>query len=200
LSFYFYAWYCQGRGATIALVKCKECGEQVSTKAKHCPKCGAVPKKETSVFKWLLLLCVLFAAFITTRDLMDTSTSIQKKAIPQKTTSPAKGDVIEEASIAQTNLIQMALGEKYIITKTAAVKSGNHPNAYYVGANFHPIDIYVDKTGIWLIGGSKEKTNVIYSVNGTAEEFSKMRMVNETKASAYITDPEAKTIRKYLEQ
>ena len=169
----------------MVLVKCKECGEQVSTKAKHCPKCGAVPKKETSVFKWLL---------------MDTSTSIQKKAIPQKTISPAKGDVIEEASIAQTNLIQMALGEKYIITKTAAVKSGNHPNAYYVGANFHPIDIYVDKTGIWLIGGSKEKTNVIYSVNGTAEEFSKMRMANETKASAYITDPEAKTIRKYLEQ
>ncbi|WP_394854470.1 zinc-ribbon domain-containing protein [Shewanella xiamenensis] len=25
----------------MALVKCKECGEQVSTKAKSCPKCGA---------------------------------------------------------------------------------------------------------------------------------------------------------------
>ncbi|WP_412514572.1 MULTISPECIES: zinc-ribbon domain-containing protein [Shewanella] len=31
----------------MALVKCKECGEEVSTKAKTCPKCGAkAPTKQ----------------------------------------------------------------------------------------------------------------------------------------------------------
>lgn len=36
----------------MALIKCKECGGEVSTKAKACPKCGAkVPR-----FKWWLWL------------------------------------------------------------------------------------------------------------------------------------------------
>lgn len=39
----------------MALVKCKECGGAVSTKAKACPTCGAKVKK-TSAFTWLVLL------------------------------------------------------------------------------------------------------------------------------------------------
>lgn len=34
----------------MALVKCKECGSEISNKAKACPKCGATPPKETSKF------------------------------------------------------------------------------------------------------------------------------------------------------
>lgn len=34
----------------MALVKCKECGSEISNKAKACPKCGAVPPKPTSKF------------------------------------------------------------------------------------------------------------------------------------------------------
>ena len=30
----------------MALIKCKECGHEVSTEAKTCPNCGAVPKKK----------------------------------------------------------------------------------------------------------------------------------------------------------
>lgn len=32
----------------MAIVKCKECGAEVSDQAKACPKCGAPPPKETS--------------------------------------------------------------------------------------------------------------------------------------------------------
>ena len=32
----------------MAMKKCKECGNEVSTKAESCPKCGAVLKKKTS--------------------------------------------------------------------------------------------------------------------------------------------------------
>ena len=47
----------------MALVACKDCGTQVSTSAKACPKCGSkVPK-----FKWWLwiplALLILFFAF-----------------------------------------------------------------------------------------------------------------------------------------
>lgn len=32
----------------MAMIKCEECGAQVSTEAKACPSCGAKPKKPTS--------------------------------------------------------------------------------------------------------------------------------------------------------
>ena len=43
----------------MALMKCAECGEDVSTKAKACPFCGAKPKKPTSKVL-LALLGVIF--------------------------------------------------------------------------------------------------------------------------------------------
>jgi hypothetical protein len=47
----------------VALVKCKECGEKVSTKAKTCPKCGAKPPKKTSIVTWGVLALILFAIY-----------------------------------------------------------------------------------------------------------------------------------------
>jgi hypothetical protein len=41
----------------MALIKCKECGSEVSNGAKTCPKCGAPIPKGTSIFTW-------FATFI----------------------------------------------------------------------------------------------------------------------------------------
>lgn len=38
----------------MALVKCKECGNQVSTDAKACPSCGAKPPKKTSMLTWII--------------------------------------------------------------------------------------------------------------------------------------------------
>jgi len=47
----------------MALVKCKECGEDVSTKAKTCPKCGAKAPKKTSLFTWLVLVFIIFVIY-----------------------------------------------------------------------------------------------------------------------------------------
>lgn len=44
----------------MALTKCKECGEQISTKAETCPKCGAKPPKKTSLLTWIVLAFVVF--------------------------------------------------------------------------------------------------------------------------------------------
>lgn len=38
----------------MALKKCKECGNPVSTKAKHCPQCGAVKGKEVGCLGYLV--------------------------------------------------------------------------------------------------------------------------------------------------
>lgn len=47
----------------MALTKCKECGAEVSTKASHCPKCGAKVPKRTSLVTWLVLVFIIFMAY-----------------------------------------------------------------------------------------------------------------------------------------
>lgn len=38
----------------MAMKKCKECGNQVSTKAEACPNCGAVLKKKTACLTYII--------------------------------------------------------------------------------------------------------------------------------------------------
>lgn len=47
----------------MALVKCKECGEQVSTQAKTCPKCGARVPKKTSLITWVVLIFIIYVVY-----------------------------------------------------------------------------------------------------------------------------------------
>lgn len=46
----------------MPLKPCKECGNEVSTEAKSCPKCGAKLPKKTSAFTWIVI--ALFSVFI----------------------------------------------------------------------------------------------------------------------------------------
>lgn len=38
----------------MALIKCHECGNDVSTNAKTCPKCGATPKTKSNIAKAII--------------------------------------------------------------------------------------------------------------------------------------------------
>ena len=47
----------------MALIKCKECGSEVSSKADACPKCGVKIKKKTGCGTMLVALLLAFLAF-----------------------------------------------------------------------------------------------------------------------------------------
>lgn len=73
----------------MALVKCKECGEEVSTKAKACPKCGAKAPKKTSLFTWLVVAFIVVAIFVANQTPTSTNSSnnsstseVTKKVVP----------------------------------------------------------------------------------------------------------------------
>ena len=51
----------------MALKKCKECGGQVSSKAKTCPGCGANVPKKTSLFTWLVLIVIVYGVYAASR-------------------------------------------------------------------------------------------------------------------------------------
>lgn len=49
----------------MALIKCKECGKEISNKAKSCPNCGLVIKKQTSNFHYYVIgFLVLFLIYM----------------------------------------------------------------------------------------------------------------------------------------
>ena len=47
----------------MALIQCKECAKEVSSKAKVCPSCGAKVPKKTSLFTWLVLIFMLLIVY-----------------------------------------------------------------------------------------------------------------------------------------
>jgi len=57
----------------MALTKCKECGNEVSTKADSCPKCGAKTPKKTSLFTWLVLILMLAIGYTVVQSPSSTS-------------------------------------------------------------------------------------------------------------------------------
>lgn len=74
----------------MALVKCNECGNDISTQAKSCPGCGAkpprLPKKKMSrivvFFLWLLVVGIIASVMMQPRKIPDTPEQIvEKKAL-----------------------------------------------------------------------------------------------------------------------
>lgn len=43
----------------MALVKCHECGSEISSEAKACPKCGAEPRKSAGLLGWTVAILIL---------------------------------------------------------------------------------------------------------------------------------------------
>lgn len=73
----------------MALIKCKECGEQVSTTAQSCPKCGAKPPKQTSVVTWFVLAFIVFVAYAAIRTPSTNTSSSSASSTATSERSPA---------------------------------------------------------------------------------------------------------------
>ena len=47
------------KGIYMALIKCHECGKEVSTQAKKCPNCGVIPKSKTNKIRAIAAVIIL---------------------------------------------------------------------------------------------------------------------------------------------
>lgn len=75
----------------MALIKCKECGKEISSKAKTCPSCGAKVPKKTSLFTWLVLILILLFVY----------SSYDTPSTPRRTINEDKDSGKSEAVIKQ---------------------------------------------------------------------------------------------------
>lgn len=71
----------------MALRKCKECGNEVSTKAESCPKCGAVLKKKTGCLEYLAAAFLILIILGVIGSLLDKETSRTTSTRPSSTSS-----------------------------------------------------------------------------------------------------------------
>lgn len=174
----------------MAMKKCKECGNDISSRAEKCPHCGVKRKSNLGCGGFLLIVIALAIAADIIGDYKDTSSKTAISLVSEK-------HKIEQPSDAQRQKVQDALGAEYPVSKVAVVKSTHHPKAYYVGAIFHAEGVG-DVSGLWFVGGTKETPKLIFSIDGAAYQFSGMGLASKTKAAAYTFDPEAEVLAKYL--
>lgn len=83
----------------MALIKCKECGAQVSDKAKNCPACGAIVIKSVSpIMAGLIILAgaaLLFQCVGSSNDV----------AAPQNSVKSEKDKLLEQQALAQMFIV-----------------------------------------------------------------------------------------------
>ncbi|MFH2082075.1 MAG: zinc ribbon domain-containing protein [Pseudomonadota bacterium] len=83
----------------MSIIKCRECGNEVSTEAKTCPKCGAKVKKPAGVLTIILVAvigAVLLAPFV-----LDTS----RHPPPEKTAAEQAAEKAEKTREAGSLLV-----------------------------------------------------------------------------------------------
>lgn len=66
----------------MALIKCGECGVEMSNKADKCPKCGAPAKKRTSLFTWIITGFLLLVFFNVVSNMTRNNSSAPPTSVP----------------------------------------------------------------------------------------------------------------------
>lgn len=73
----------------MAIVKCKECGGELSTKADACPKCGAKQKRPSGCLKVVLILLLAIIALAIIAPLVSDKSTSTPGIAPTSTAAPA---------------------------------------------------------------------------------------------------------------
>jgi len=115
----------------MALIKCKECGKEVSKKAESCPHCGAPVKKQPTQYGCGTLIVLGVVVFIFIAVFSDNSSTTSKPAAP-KTEAEIREDQLQNHFSAWD-------GSHNGLTKIIK-KSMNDPDSYD-----HDETVYWDK-------------------------------------------------------
>lgn len=83
----------------MALVKCKECGAEISKKAKKCPQCGAPNKKKTSVFTLIVAGLFTFILFVFLFSEGTQQSMLANQPVPASPTKEEKNYDAKKAAI-----------------------------------------------------------------------------------------------------
>lgn len=104
----------------MALVKCKECGNDVATSAKACPKCGHKMPARTSLLTWIILGFVILIVIGAVQGSQDADE--QREAREQAAAQSRRAEAAELKRIATLPPEEKAKLEKELADRKAAVE------------------------------------------------------------------------------
>lgn len=119
----------------MALNKCRDCGNEISSKAKSCPKCGAPnkPKKSRKLLVFLIISGVLISIISSGNDLVKSAKKRQADSSSTKTAAGKTATTFTEKDIGWDQ------GTKDY--KDIVIKGVN--KVYAENSNCHTLDTYV---------------------------------------------------------
>lgn len=161
----------------MALVKCKECGHEISKKAKTCPNCGAKngPKHYSllSLIVWLFIGYLVYIIFTSFSDISENPTSGDLSNYQQESQS-AQQSVPQE-----TKLIWSISQSKDKITKDVQffLNSRNVSSVESLGFPYNGVQSWIavacDKDSYWTYFGFTKEPNI--SKDETKDGYSTSR-------------------------
>ena len=104
----------------MAIVKCKECSHDVSTRAEACPHCGAKRPKPTSLFTWVVV--IFFSWLVFTCVSSSNKATKSTAAAPQAATST---DRLVASSARRGWLLDYDRRNQVILWKRPGPPAGN---------------------------------------------------------------------------
>lgn len=125
----------------MALKKCEECGNEVSTKAKKCPNCGAKAPKRTSILTWSVLVIIIFVAYSswqTKSNMLPKERKARKEMVAAKTTAKEQTEIKKEAAIrTQKNFEREIIysAKKKVASSLKAPDSANFKDVFFNETN-----------------------------------------------------------------
>lgn len=138
----------------MALIKCRECGHQVSTTAEACPSCGAKPKSGWGVFKFVLFGVVLLFGFAAIGVAVN-----PKRDVDMLTVDATTGTKVRPESLA------MSVAPEPAPTVKAEPPAKAEPPVEQPGSQWDYSEM-ADKMGKGVVRGAK-----VYSTNEVEFEF-----------------------------
>ena len=154
----------------MALRKCKECGTQVSTKAKTCPSCGAPVGYKVSF--WSTFLLVVFVMFIIGYCSNDKlKQSVKPDISPKTSQSPKRNTQKEYTFIASKTMnIRSAPGLKFPV-KGQLLKGDKVP--------------VLERNGDWILIKKGSLLGYVYETNAEAPNVEKRGIVATENRQKY---------------
>lgn len=94
----------------MAIVKCKECSKDVSTKALACPNCGVKLPKRTSIVTWLVVIFLVVPAVLGVIGAVNAPSNSQESSGVAKAKTPEQ-TAEEKAKIERYARVQVAASQ-----------------------------------------------------------------------------------------
>lgn len=121
----------------MALKKCKECGNEVSTKATSCPNCGAVLKKKTGCLGYIGAAFLIFIIIGVIGSLMNDgtkkSTSSKSSTVPSQSKPESEKKVYKEGKTVNIGYTSYAVWRSWWSNRLSNNQFlDQRPNAMYL--------------------------------------------------------------------